>query len=136
MTDYFDPLAARRRYEIQDSESLIRIAFLSPEGYVPAAIELAREELSNRGISDREHPLVALESAELQKENAVEVEVSNAPLGVLGKAVCFIFADLLAIIISLVNFAIGKKRAGMDALAWMAFGWIPRLLLIAALSFR
>lgn len=135
MTDYFDPVAARHRYEGLGSESLVRIAFHSPDGYAPAAIELAREELARRGIFDKDHPMVARESVELQREQTEKTSTSDVPLGALGKALCFIFAGLVAIIIVLANFAMGKRRAATDALTWMAFGWLVRICLIVPFAF-
>lgn len=40
------------------------------------------------------------------------------------RAVCFILADIIAIIIAAVHYQTGKRRAAREARKWMGYGWI------------
>ena len=75
----FDPSAARISYGDKETEELIRFAYFEP-GFTSAAIDIAKEELVNRGISDSEHDLVKSVASEIVQEEINRESLENEPL--------------------------------------------------------
>ncbi len=130
MTDSFDPIAIMERYADETDEALIRIAFAEADSYREEAIELARAELRRRGV-EQEHPSVAREQLAVDSEAQDKARLLDAPLGGGYVVICFVFADIFAVIIALIHSGAGKKRAAREAWKWMAYGWVARIALIA-----
>lgn len=117
------------RYADETDEALIRIAFAQADSYREEAIELARAELERRGV-EREHPSVAQEQSVVESEAQDKVRRLDTPLGGGYVVICFVFADIFAIIIALVHSGAGKKRAAREAWKWMAYGWVARFVIL------
>ncbi len=128
----FDLSAARIAYADKKTEELIRIAYFEP-GFLSAAIDLAREELGRRGVSDANHELVRSVENEIALEQLERERLANEPLHVGWKIYCFLIADLIAIIVAIVKSSSGKKRASREAMKWFGYGWLFRIMLIVGI---
>ena len=123
----FDADAARQRYAVEETDELVRIAYVQRDNYVPEAVAIAKEELARRGIASGQDEQVAVSVQAIEKEDAVRRDIANQPLGIGYKIVCFIFADIVAIVIAVLHYQSGKRRAAREAWKWIGFGWIFRL---------
>lgn len=130
--DGFDLAAAKIAYAEKETAELVRIAFFESE-FLPEAVDLAREVLSSRGISNAEHELVKSVEAEIVQEQKTKERLANEPLHVGWKIYCFLVADLIAIIVAIVKSVDGKKRAAKEAMKWFFFGWVFRAVVIVGI---
>jgi hypothetical protein len=133
MSTQFDIDAARERYQSEESDALIRIAYAKSDEFVPEAVTLAREILRERGVEGPDNELVAITGAQVAKQDTERVERANTPLSWGYKVLCFIFADLFAILVALFHSANGWKRASREAWKWMGYGWVLRVVVIVGL---
>ncbi len=122
----FDAAAAARRYAEEETDELIRIAFLESREYLPAAVALAREELKRRGVEGGADTRVEV----AREAHAVQEKVADAPLAGGLKVVCFVLPLAVGVIIALVHDNRGKKRASRQAWACTGWGWLARTTLI------
>jgi hypothetical protein len=135
MSSAIDVEETKRRYAHSEDAELVRITFVNPDDFVDEAVELAKEELARRGIEGQDHPLAKEAEKKLRLQNAEEAVVASLPANKFLLAVCFVFADLVAIIAALMYHSNGRKRASKQV--WKAFGlgWVLRLVLIAVFKF-
>lgn len=129
MTEHFDADVAKQRYRLLDDAALIRIIH-GPVTYAAEAVALAKEELSQRGISE-DDPIVKSTRA---AEEAATVLEKDRPLHGALKALCFILTPVPALVIAVWQFASGRRRAAKDALLWMLFGLVAWSALRAILA--
>lgn len=76
----FDTKSAKEAYAEKETDDLINIAFLDNEEFLPEAISIARDELSNRGIASSEHELVLKARDELKKQTEEDEILANKKL--------------------------------------------------------
>ena len=125
----FDPIAAQPAYAEKDTDELIRIAFFEPD-FLPDAIDLARRELSSRGITGNDHDQVKRVENEVVEDRLDTERLASEPLGIGWKMWCFVFADIIALVVMIVKAADGKKRSSKEALKWFGLGWLFRLVIV------
>ena len=123
----FDADAARERYAEEETEELVKIAYLNTDRYVVDAVALAKAELARRGIKGYEDQRVENSVRTIQQEYEARRKVENLSLGAGYKVVCFIFADIIAAIIAIVHYQSGKRRAAREAWKWIGYGWLFRV---------
>jgi hypothetical protein len=125
----FNVDAARIRYSAEDDDELVRIAYVDSDNFVPEAITLAKEELARRGVYQENDERVNLSKQRLQKQAENKKRLANEPLSLPLKLICFLLADVVAIIIALTKSQSGKKRASREAWKFIAYGWLFRIAL-------
>jgi len=130
MDQYFNLDAARAAYSDKENGDLIRIAFFDNETYRKEAIELARSELSQRGINSESHISVDDERAILAQEKAIDNARAKEPLGLFLKIICFIFPGIIGLIIAITRGISGKHQASREAWKYIGYGWLSRFALI------
>jgi len=122
----FDPTELAHRYAREETEELIRIAFVRSSEYVAEAVAVAREELRRRGVeggSDDRITVVREEEAERQK-------VADEPLDLGVKIVCFLLPSAVGAICALSHSNQGKTRAAADAWTCTGLGFLVRTALL------
>ena len=127
METNFDTESAKEAYAEKETEDLINIAFLDNEEFLPEAINIARVELNSRGITSPDHELVLKARDEFGKQTEEDEKLSNEKLHAGWKMYCFLIGDLIAIIVAMVKWANGKKRASRDAVKMIAIGWLVKV---------
>ena len=122
--------SAREAYSQKETKELIRIAFFEG-GYLPQAVEIAKEVLLSRGISSNDDPKVVEVEQELIREKKEKEALANEPLHIGWKIYCFLIADFIALAVIIVKASSGKKRASKEALKFFFAGWVVRVVVFA-----
>ena len=131
MSIAFDIEAARRRYADAEMDELVKVAFVRSEDYVETAVALARAELERRGLSGSDHPVATAAAEAVASRGKAEEQASRQPANRIWLVICFLFADLVAVLSALLYSAKGRHVAANQV--WKAFGlgWLFRFALIA-----
>jgi hypothetical protein len=135
MTVTFDPAVARRRFENEQTQELVRLAYVNADELLEEALALVKAELLRRGVDGEEHPLA------VEAKNAVEARQlasetrAQKPAHVVVLLLSFVFADIFAVVAALLYQVSGRPRAAISVWKAFALGWIARILLIAYFTF-
>ena len=123
----------RVRYEALSTQDLLRMTEADPGDYRPEALQLARDILASRGVSQRGDEAIAVLST-AKHERRLEKESASAPLGVGLKVLCFLLPGLPGILVAVVQRAHGRTRRAQEAWACVACGWAARIVLYLILT--
>jgi hypothetical protein len=118
-----------RGYGQEETDELVRIAYVEGGDYLPEAVALAREELQRRGVAAA---TLAERIEVVREERAARQKVAEKPLGPGVKAVCFLFPAAVGGICAMWHARMGKARAARQALAFTGLGFLARTALLAA----
>lgn len=133
MTDYFGAIVTRHRHETEDSKIMIHKHFLAWTARCLLPLNLGgRSCLSEESLTESIR-LWLWSQRNCKRNMRYKLRYRMLPLAFLVK----LFASSLRIFLqssSHLSTSPWGKRTRMDALTWMAFGWIPRVLLIAIFS--
>jgi len=132
MENEFDNVMRKRT-----DADLIKILDSSPDDYQPAALDAAKREFDRRNLSQEQ---VTIVHQEIEQEQLVDEERSNAPLSIFPKVFAFIFPGLLLIIFAGTYKADGYDRKAKELVKWTLYGFgfyisIPILILILSRIF-
>lgn len=123
MTTDFDVDAVRQRYRDLDADQLMRIALAGTDDYSEDAIQLARQELAQRGVRDARFDTPPGRSPP-PLPNARPRDHLPWPM----KLLCVVVTGV-AIFVAAGYMLAGKKNAGGEALFLMVVGWFGWFLL-------
>lgn len=100
---------------------LIKILNSAPGDYQPAALDAAKSEFDNRGLSHEQITLAEQEIADIQ----LHVDSKAAePLRAGWKALCFIIPGIPVLLIAGTLKADGYDRKAKEAFRWTLYGFI------------
>ena len=123
----------KERYRRAATEDLLRVIH-SSQDYRPEAVELAREVLVTRDLSQEGITVDAVVS-QLEEESAAKQQLAEEPLGVGLKIVCFLFCGLPGILFATYQGATGRSQRAREAWSWVGYGWLARAMLFLMLYF-
>ena len=124
MTNEVDALTAR--YREASTEVLLRIVCVEPEEYRREAVQVAREVLEGRSLSEDEVDAIL---PELMADRTVREDLAAAALSPVLKAVCFVFCGLPGIMIASIVGIKRRVRSEKEAWTWVDYGWLFRVVL-------
>jgi hypothetical protein len=116
VTGYFDPDAARARYSTEESEALMRIAFIDPASYVAEAVDLARTELARHGIDRPDDSRVLAERLSAVRERHESTMTRDQELSRGWRKFCVAFPEfciIVAVALRIGSAARGRRRVGV-----------------------
>src|SRR5262249_29183802 len=122
----FDSAALARRYAQEETDELVRIAYVESDEYLPEAVALAREELGRRGVA----ATLAQRVEVVREDKAARQNLADEPLDGGTKTFCFVLPSLVGAIIALVQDNRGRQRASRQAWAWTGLGFLMRTALV------
>lgn len=129
MSTYFDAASVRQLYREYDADRLMRIALATTEEYGEESIDLARQELIARGISDVrfDRPPGSLSPPPLPGAASADT------LPLILKVLCVLLPGIV-IFLAAGYLMAGRKKAAGEALFLMMIGWFLWLLLFKVLG--
>jgi len=130
MSVAFDAESAALRFKDAETEELVRIVFVDHQTYLADAVALARSELNRRGIEEQSDPAAVVALSNVYSEIAAREDVANLPANPIWLVVCFILADIVAIVTALIYSVNGRKRAAMQTWKALGYGWLARIVLV------
>jgi len=118
------------KYRNSTTEELLRVVN-SIEEYRPDVVELARQELANRGLEQKKINTIV---REIEEESISKKQLAEVPLGIGLKIVCFIWCGLPGIIIAVYQRSHGRLRCSREAWSWVGYGWLFRVGLLLVMK--
>jgi hypothetical protein len=98
--------------------------------FVDEAVSIARDELKLRGIDGAEHPLARGAANAIHARLEAQANVASQPANPVWLAVCFVLADIVAIVTALMYSAAGRKKASLQVWKAFGYGWLARIVVI------
>src|SRR5262245_2128931 len=122
----FDAAEAAKRYAQQETEELIRIAFVESDGYLPEAVALAKEELQRRGVDSGVDARVEA----VRQEEVVRQKEADMRLSLTLKILCVVLPIIVGAIVAVHQKGRGKGRASRQAWAFTGCGFLLRTAIV------
>ncbi|MBI4587556.1 MAG: hypothetical protein HY725_01845 [Candidatus Rokubacteria bacterium] len=112
----------RAPYRETTIEELLRIIHIDSQNYRPDAVQVAREDLQSRDVSEATDPNVQGLLANLKEAAAFELDQADTPLGTGLKVLCFLLCGLPGMFIAVYQQNQGRKRRAREAWRWVGYG--------------